>query len=164
MRYVVDDIGEVVEAMDVSTINGVSSVKYIYGHRKSIATRLNTRSEKYPLIALKLDTSEDIVEGIQQFNLNLVIATLTKGQYTEELRMDKIFRPVLYPLYIEFFKQLKNSGLFMWEGLHKYPPHVKTDRHFFGITEQEGNTKYIFNDPLDGIEITNLRINSTTKC
>lgn len=164
MRYAVDDIGAVVEAMDVSAITGVTSINYIYGHRKSIANRLNKREEKYPLVALKLDTSEDIVEGIQQFNLNLVIATLTKGQYTEELRMDKIFRPILYPLYIEFFKQLRNSGLFMWEGSHKYPPHVKTDRHFLGITEQEGNVKNIFNDPLDGIEITNLRINSTTKC
>jgi len=164
MRYVVDDIGTVVAAMDVSGITGVDSVKYIYGHRKSIAARLNNRSEKYPVIALRLDTDEPIFDGVQHFNLNIVIATLTKGVYTEELRMDKIFRPVLYPLYLEFLKQIKNSGLFTWTGDQKYPPHVKTDRHFLGIVGAEGNTKYIFNDPLDGIEITDLKINSTNKC
>lgn len=164
MRYVVDDIETVVEAMDVSAISGITAVNYIYGHRKSIAARLNKRDDKYPLIALRLDTPEEISDGIQKFNLNIVIATLTKGQYTEELRMDKIFRPILYPLYLEFLKQLKNSGLFMWEGSTKYPPHTKIDRHFYGLPGPEGNTKYIFNDPLDGIEILDLKINSTTKC
>lgn len=164
MRYIVDDIETVVEAMDLSVITGVTSIGYIYGHRKSVAARLNKRDEKYPVVALRLDTPETIAEGIQNFNLNLVIATLTKGTYTEELRMDKIFRPILYPLYIEFMKQLRNSGLFMWEGAHKYPPHTKVDRHFYGLPGPEGNTKSIFNDPIDGIEIIDLKINSTTKC
>ena len=164
MRYVVDDIGTVVAAMDVSAIEGVDSVKYIYGHRRSVATRLNSRTEKYPMIALRLPTTVNVVDGRQHFNLEIIIATLTKGQYTEELRMDKIFRPVLHPLYLEFLKQLKNSGLFEWTGDQKYPPHEQTDMHYYGITGPEGNSKQIFNDPLDGIEITNLKINSTNKC
>jgi hypothetical protein len=165
MRYITDDIGTVVAAM--RTVADADPY-YFFGHRLSIANILLNKNIghqlKYPMVALRLDTPEDIVEGFQHYNLNIVIATQTKKDIRESERLTTYFKPILYPLYESFMRELKKSGLFSWEGNQKYPPHTKTDRYFFGTTGAEANEKYIFSDALDAIEITNLKINSTNKC
>lgn len=168
MRYVTDDIGTVVAAMRDASATDPAAPYYEYGHRLSIANILLKKNighqMKYPLIALRLDTPEDIIEGYQNYNLNIIIAVQTKKDIRESERLTTYFKPVLYPLYELFMLRLKQSGLFTWEGYQKYPPHTKTDRYFFGKEGQEANEKYIFSDALDAIEITNLKIISTNKC
>lgn len=142
---------------------------FMYGKRKFINEMLKSKSQsviakyhKYPLIALRFDNDEDIFES-QQFDLNIVIATLTKPTYTLEQRMELVIKPILIPLYNQFMEELSNVSLFMWpyEGTENgLAPHVRTIRPFWGAGGLEENETNVFADPLDAIEIKNLRINS----
>lgn len=189
MNYIVDDIGQAVANMrpiDSNYPHGLtdylSSVNtkeenqqlmpfYMYGHRLEIANRLLEQDKdkvykyrKYPLIALRLDIDEHKADGVIAYNLNLAILTYTDKNWNAEQRYTNIFKPILYPLYDRFMAELRNSGLFMWDGEQSFPEHHKIDRPFWGIAQSEGNTKYIFNDPLDAIEITDLKLKQNIKC
>lgn len=143
---------------------------YIYGHRMEINNRLLEKDkdsvhkyQKYPLVALRLDIPEEVDKGIWHYSLNILIANYNDAKWNSEERTENIFKPVLYPLYERFMEELKNSGLFFWEGNQDYPDHTKIDRHFFGTASDEGNVKRIFDDPIDAIEIVGLKINSRPK-
>lgn len=143
---------------------------YEYGHRLEIANLLTEKEKtqfkytKYPLIALRLDIAEDIDEGMAKVNLNMAILTMTDANYSAKQRYDNVIIPVLYPLYDRFFKAIKKSGIFTWEGHLLFPPHTAIDRPYWGTQYLEGNLKNIFNDPLDAIEIIDLKLNKRLKC
>lgn len=182
MNYIVDDIGLVVDAVreawitsDATQIlidNGIITVDggmsppyYMYGHRLEIANRLTKKDSdkvekkrKYPMIALRLDTSEAIEGQVANYTLNLAIIHQTKQTYNAEERYENVFKPILYPLYELFFEKLREAGLFWWDGPLEKPVHTKIDRPFFGTTGDEKNQKHLFKDPLDAIEIVDLRI------
>ena len=187
-QYVVDDIGAVVARMrgldDSSygtdmvtylTNNGVSSGNqqlapfYMYGHRLEIASRLAAtvndkvrKYQKYPLVALRMDFEEPFDNDIVELSLNIALLAYTDRKWNAEERMANVFKPVLYPMYHRFMKELWQGGEFFWQG-GKTAPHTKIDRMFWGIEGGEGNTKSIFNDPLDAIEILNLKISKNFK-
>lgn len=167
MRFITDDIGEVVARL--RTVEG-GPPYYTYGHRLEIANKLKAKDglvgvkdEKYPLIALRLDTEEIMGEGFPKQDLNLIIATITKKQYNAEQRYANVFKPILQPLYLSFIEALRESGLFTWPNLQDFPAHVKVDRPYWGTPDPEGNVKNLFDDPIDAIEIIGLKINSLDK-
>ncbi len=187
MNYIVDDIGAVVTAMqsDATLIaaltagipalnsNGyaVGMPYYMYGHRREIANRLLEMDEdrvlkykKYPLVALRLDIPEEHEDGIIKFRLNIAIVMRTDQNWNAEERYPLVLKPVLYPLYESFLRNFKTAGLFMWEGDQSEPPHTKLDRPYWGIEEGEGNVANIFNDPLDAIELIDLRFSQNLRC
>lgn len=171
MNFIVDDIGTVVAAMrPFGTINPTLTPYYMYGHREEIANRLKEKEndavfkyQKYPLVALRLDVAESVHDGLIDFTLNVAIVAFTSKTDDAEKRYQNVFKPVLYPLYESFLKQLKLSGLFMFGKGLSVPSHTKIDRPFWGIPAVEGNVKYIFNDPLDAIELTNLKLTQPIK-
>lgn len=182
MSNIVDDIGLIVQKVrdtyntadstlitaDSTTITADGSggqPYYLYGHRIEIANRLLEKDkdiyfkdQKYPLIALRMDIPEQVDGDVIHYTLNIAILAKTEKNYHSEERYEKVVVPILLPLYEEFMKRLRYAGIFMWTGNLKNPPHTKIDRLFWGITSSEGNTKYIFNDPLDGIEIVDLKL------
>lgn len=167
MNYIVDDIGKVVEAM-----RGVGETPYyMYGNRREIAGRLLQKDKdkvlqykKYPLIALRLDIPEEKKDGMIHYTLNLAILTMTDKNYTAEERYQQVLKPILYPLYKSFLQHLEKSGLFMWEGELDEPEHTKIDRLFWGTYNQiKGDSESIFADPIDAIEIIDLKINQRIK-
>lgn len=167
MNYIVDDIGKV-----VASIRDANSPipYYIYGHRVEIAKRLLTKNktqEKYPLIALRLDVPEKLFGGVYHYKLNILIVEFTKTHLNAEQRYEATFKPTLYPIYKKFMDAVGNVGIFSWKSDvqtgGEWPPHIKVDRPYWGIQEREGNTKNIFTDPLDAIEIVDLEINSRLK-
>jgi len=160
MPVIVDEIGKVVERMRGSG----ETPYYLYGHRLEIANRLLEKDKdkvlqfkKYPLVALRQDIDEQYSNGMVTYNLNIAILEFTDKNYTSEQRYEKVFKPILYPLYAKFFIALRQSG-FMWPGWQDMPPHVKIDRPFWGVAQQDKNVRSIFADPLDAIEIVNLKI------
>lgn len=172
-NFIVDDIGSVVAAMrPFGTVNPTLTPYYMYGHRLEIAARLSEKDkdsvykyQKYPLVALRLDTPEVEHDGVIDYNLNIVIVEFTKKNYNAEERYVNVIKPILYPLYNLFIKKLIESGLFMWGPGLKTPPHTKIDRPYWGTAGPEGNIKSIFNDELDGIELMNLKISrEINKC
>lgn len=178
MNYLVDDIGTVVTAMRNQTVklwdeNPDSPVAttpyYLYGHRREINKRLLEKDksktfkyQKYPLLALRMDFPEENKDGLIEYTLNMAILQKTEENYNTEERYTNVFKPILYPLLESFWVQLKNSGLFMWEG--DRPSHTKYDRPYWGISETEGNVKNIFSDPLDAIELIDLKLKQNIKC
>lgn len=165
MIVVVDYIGAVVEAMRAQLSN---TPYYLYGHRVEINTRLLDKpqrvDEKYPLVALRLDIPERVSSLGMEVELNIAIMTYTNESYTAKQRYDNVFRPILYPLYEDFISQLRISGKFSWQNFHEPPPHTKIDRPFWGTQNSEGNTANFFSDPLDAIEIINLKITALHNC
>lgn len=186
MNYIVDDIGVVVEAMredwssvDTSSVSGESGIVtangykapyYMYDSRLKIARGLLEKSkdmtlkfQKYPLIALRLPVDQQVVNGVINYRLNIGIFSYTRKEYNTQQRYNNVFKPILFPLYKMFFEKLKESGLFMWPGFQELPDHRPVERPLWGTEGAEKNEKYIFDDPLDCIELIDLRVNSRIK-
>lgn len=188
-QYIVDDVGAVVARMrglnhpsygaDMATYlsdNGVSANNqmlapfYMYGHRGEISSRLaNTvndkvrKYQKYPLIALRMDIPEPYTNGVAELSLNIAILAFTDRKWNAEERMVNVFKPVLYPMYKRFIAELFKGGEFFWDNGSKVPDHTKIDRPYWGIEDPERNSKSIFNDPLDAIELVNLKLKKNFK-
>lgn len=152
-------------------VSGELTPYYEYGHRLEIANMLTEKEKtqykynRYPLIALRLDILErDTSKGMMEYRLNMAIMTMTDHNYNAKQRYDKVFIPVLYPLYERFFKALKKSGIFTWPGHQEKPEHAPIDRLYWGTQFSEGNVKNIFNDPIDAIELLDLKLNKRIKC
>jgi hypothetical protein len=120
--------------------------------------------QRYPLVALRLDIPEVKHDGVIDYTLNIAILAFTDKQYTDEQRYEHVFKPVLYPLYQLFLDKLRDSGLFMWDGWRDFPDHTKVDRPFYGTAGATLNQENVFDDPLDAIEILDLKISQTIKC
>ena len=141
----------------------------MYGHSREISNRLLLKDkdsvykyQKYPLIALRLPVIEDVGQGgIHNVSLNIAILEFTDKNYSSPERYENVITPILMPLYLEFIEALNKNGQILNNGTFE---HDKIDRLFYGIDELEGNTSYIFNDPLDGIELQNLELKIINKC
>lgn len=137
---------------------------YLYGHRLDIANRLLEKDEddvfkyqKYPLIALRLPiTQQKGNENTQDVSLNVAIMEFTDQNYPSEKRYENVIKPILAPIYEDLLSAIENSSYFSLVGS---PVHKRVDRLFWGIEQSEGNVKYIFNDPLDAIELIDLELN-----
>lgn len=190
LNYIVDDIGTIVSRIrerwvtadntiitaDNSnlTVDGGSAPYYMYGHKLEVANRLlkkNRSFQKYPLVFLVMDFPEENKDRILKCTLNIGLIASTKPEYNASERYTNVFKPVLYPLYKMFLEQLFESGLFFWDGKEdqQNPEHTKIDRPFWGTggeqnqVGQKKNEKYIFNDPLDCIELVGLKLNQSIK-
>jgi hypothetical protein len=170
MPVIEDNIGAVVAKMRTLQGVGVTTPEYMYGHIPEINTRLQlkqtdpvNRDKKYPLVILRLDAVSDVVGDMVKYNLNLAIVNRTDQNYNAEQRLERVFKPILYPLFELFFEALQKSPLFMWPGDLRYPPHTKIDRYYWGTQSGAVNVKNIMSDPIDAIEIQNLKINSRIK-
>lgn len=187
MNCIEDDIGKVVTAMQTDAVlikaltvalpslntNGYQADMpyYMAGHRVEISNRLLEKDadpvykyQKYPLVALRLDTPEKNRDGMVDFTLNIAILMFTDRNWNADERLENVFKPVLFPLYDSFLRNVINVGLFTWPGLHKRPVHTKYNRYYWGTEVKEGNTANIFSDPLDAIELIDLKLTQLIKC
>jgi hypothetical protein len=166
---ITEDIGKVIQAMKDDGID----VHYLHGHRLEISNRLDKmqknpdkKYDKYPLIAFNEQYGALPVRrgSVTDWTLNIAILAETRKEYYSPDRDENVFKPTLWPLYEEFMKYLRESGLFFWSGRQEAPPHKPVPRKFFGITSNEGNVKYIFNDPLDAVELIELKLSQLKHC
>lgn len=156
-------IGLVVQDMRDDGIYEGDQPYYMYGHRMEIAQRLREKDndrvykyQKYPLIALRLPTSCNVNGNIRTFtNLNIAFIDFTQKNYNSIERFENVINPILEPMYMHFLEKCRDSS---WIEEIDYPTHTKSDKLFYGIEGAEGNESYIFDDPLDAIELTNLQI------
>jgi len=153
---------------DAVPANGSWTAKapfFDFGDRIEINSRLvNMKSEpyrywKYPLIMLRLPSGDrQLNSGLHQFNLNVLIVMYTDKSYNSRQRYDNVIVPVLEPLYESFLKHVRLSGLFSVSGAIE---HTRVDRLFWGTTSErpQGNIASVFSDPLDAIELIDLKLN-----
>lgn len=175
MNTIVDDIRSIVEAMQAELEPvpapdpdepGAGAPYFMAGHRMEISNRLTEKNvdkvfkyQKYPLVALRMDIDEHTIGEVIYYTLNIAFLDFNDRKENAEERLESVFKPTLIPLYELFMKHLRFSGIFMWPGNQGDPDHRKIMRPFWGTEETNGNKKHIFNDPLDCLEIINLKIN-----
>lgn len=178
MNPVVNDIGQVVaELREALGQPADGPPYYLYGHRAEMAKKLTATVagkkagknkiyayNRYPAILLRLDIGETEANGLIEYNLNIAILDHTDAQYRADERTSKVFEPILEPLYKKFLYALGESGIFMWEGDQEKPPHEKINRYFWGVAETEKNVRNYFTDPIDAIELVNLRVKKVKGC
>lgn len=170
MTNIEEDFGKVVAAMRDASSKTPEAPYYMFGHRLEISNRLlemgddkTLKYKKYPLVALRLDIGEENRGGLVHMKLNVAILALTDMNYNADQRLQKVFKPVLFPLYDLLLKKLQTSGIFYWKS-YGIPEHTKLNRYFWGTDGGEGNKKAIFNDPLDAIELIDLKLTQKIKC
>jgi hypothetical protein len=163
MSLIVSAISDIVNACR-DTEDGAPY--FMYGSAKEINARLINKSkgkatvaQKYPLIALIIPFPEnDIDSGLIGVELNMAILNNTKLNTNAEEKIQGNLKTVLTPLYEKLLYNIRISGKFTWNGNQEKPPHEKFTRPFWGFPEDDMQ-KTIFTDPLDAIELVNLKIN-----
>lgn len=143
----------------------ITAVHYDYGHYTDIRERLVAKDksgkpdEKYPRIVLfedhRIKHGQEGLTGIA--DLKLLILHVSSNKVTRQWREDNVFRPILYPIYFEFLKQLKLSGKFQIYDTTKIQ-HDQINRPHWGDPGLYKNEGYLLGDILDGIEIANLNL------
>ena len=162
-NYVTDDIGLVVAAMRE---DGQDDPYYLYGTRVEINSILKTKSQidaKYPLVALKVPIVWRSEGGMIHYSLNLAIMSFTDKNYRAAQRYENVIKPILRPLYNLFLEKLKIVGGFSWTNEGHEPYHIGREVPFYGTEGKEGNLKNYFDDPIDAIEIVDLKISQKIK-
>ena len=141
---------------------------YMYGHYVEVANVLRLKDEnptekdkKFPLIYLVTDFNEDHSDAINidyTVSPTVLIICSTNKDYLAADRYEYKFKPILYPYYEMLkLKMDKAPGLITISG--NQIAHTKTDRLFWGVSAENGNTSLIFNEYNDAIEINFNNIN-----
>lgn len=168
--YIVDVFRDVVSATSTALLAQLKTVDplitkiyFEYGHRTDINERILTYQAGginfCPMICLfedyRLQKGQEGLTGIT--NLLIVIIYYTKAAITRVQREANVFRPVLYPVYNEFLKQLKLSGKFSIYDETKIK-HDQINRPHWGDPVLYGNAEYPLKGVFDGIELNNLQL------
>jgi len=142
------------------------SLRFDHGHMMEITGKLarkNSSKQKYPLIILVEDFDQDSYAGVLHLDLRLFIVNLNpRTQDDSPQRWEGVIKPRLLPIYEEFMVQIGKR--FSWDKVEtpgNTPPNTFTVRTKFGVwlKELSGTVKNMLNDPLDAIEINNLKVN-----
>lgn len=166
--YVVDIIGEVIASADAVLFPALNKhILYTYGRSIQILTKLQklneataqaTKNSRFPLIALFQDFPENMgVAYAEQVTFpKISIAMLTAFADDPPTRYGKTFKPVLYPIYQEFIRQLARHPNIVGNDPAAFT-HIKWDRPG---TQPEGDKTRgsNFNEYVDAIEIQNLQL------
>lgn len=129
---------------------------FFYGYPKELNKEilLKKGATKYPAFLLRLPFDATFKNGFHSLRLNIAIVNFTQRNYTSEERYTNVITPVIKPLYDQFLKWVRLSGLFM-NGAK--PDHEWSDKLFYGDLPKDKN---VFTDPLDARELKNLILNT----
>lgn len=123
-------------------------------------------SLKYPLVWLaqpfRVKREDPLVYG-ETKDAMLFFIHQTSPEYKAKDRMKNIFKPTLYPLYLETLNQIKLSSVF--DNAYSLP-HEVVDYYFYGDEESgtyKGNKSHL-NDVIDCLQVTNLKLKINHKC
>lgn len=163
-KPIVDIFDEVCDSIRaVYDVSGGKKPYYLFGHPLEIMKILSEKSanstlkfEKYPLIVLFQDFTESITLEGRDVPLNIAIITETRADYYAVDRYDHTFKDTLYPLWDLLISHMKRSAYIDNKMDFIYD---KTDRPYWGK-----NNANLFNDFIDAIEITNLKLTIKDKC
>jgi hypothetical protein len=176
MIIIEEIIGEVVKA--VKTRLG-RDVFYSYGHIREIAETLINHGkthqyavQKYPRVMLLCDfreTEPETGDYEAVATVQILIVAGSNPTFRAEDRIEKVFKPVLIPIYEELMGELKHNTPYVsvigeWERIKRYylSGALNDAVRTLGVGSQ--NVKSLFNDHLDGIEIRNLKLKFENHC
>jgi len=163
-----------IELTDVlAAIADEMKIKFMFGPVDEVIMKLSamsktptTNTKRYPLLVLFTDVAEqrgqDVGTSATITIPSIIIAHVTLQSYTAEQRMEKVFKPVLLPLYEMFLSELEENTTTQVLSRNLIP-HTKINRLAWGrtalFTERDAGTDFI-----DAIEIQNLQLSLYYKC
>ncbi|MDR1347354.1 MAG: hypothetical protein LBJ63_02840 [Prevotellaceae bacterium] len=176
MMAIVDLVGDIVARASEAVKKVIADetvretgIFYQYGHLndinnilKSYSNTAEYRAQKYPAVFLLQDFVETCVQSMtveKQVNLQLLIVASSNRDYRAAERYEKVFKPVLYPVYDCLIGTIKRDKRLMLP--YGDIEHTKIDRLLisgFQIRTQTGQTGNLFADFLDAIEINNMKL------
>lgn len=166
-QYIPDLVASVVGKVDQTFSTRATNpfnVYYDFGHHEAVVKNLiykdgnPDKPAKYPLVWLVTPFKEKrggIYDLYATCDLHFVIAYYTEANYSMEERRDKVFLPILYPVYAELLRQLAKSHSFQVAGPE--PEHEKMDLQYAKV---DSNGTNLFNDFVDVIDlkISNVQV------
>lgn len=166
--FVVDIIGEIVTAVDAVLFPSLGKhINYEYGRSVQILAELQKltqsttlKNTKFPLFALFQDFPETIGSNGYYTTVTfpkITIATLTVSTDSPKVRYDKNFRTILYPIYLEFTRQIPRHRNVVGN-IVEFPGR-KWDRPG---SQPEGSNmnEYLDAIEIDGLQLTFKQVNS----
>lgn len=137
-------------------------IYYMHGSLKEINARLaqlsqskDGQNQKFPLICLLHDYTRRRGDTYETAEITILIANNTLANYISDERLEKNFKAVLNPIYLELLRQLHLSPYFNTPSELRIS-HTKIDHYFYG-TEGVGGVNR-FNDLVDCIELRDLEL------
>lgn len=178
--YIIQDVVSEVSAKVLTSLqaidNNITAVHYDYGHPSEILARLEAKAKTaknrvncYPLIGLFLDFPETTTGRPDMFSeatLHIFICHATINKLTSQERTERKFIPILYPIFEQFLKSIL-ANPYISEKNYSALKYTKTDRYKWGtggIEYYKDGLKNTFNDFIDAIEITNLKLSFKKEC
>lgn len=160
---ILKDVAESVNAITTSYPNEADrfTVGFKHGIMSQVGKDLYLSEQKDVLIWLVMNFEE--VRGYDwtiyaEISANVIIATKTDNNYTQDERDELVFKPKLFPVYAEFMKQLDRHQGIMYEPKNGRR-HKRVLRPFWGGGDVNGtDTKNLFKEFVDAILIMNLSI------
>lgn len=147
-----------------------SDIDYYGGHPKEINNLIAKNHKKVvtsnPKVFFFLGIDEDRQDSGYYAVIDpvLAIVTNTKGNYQTSERIDNSFTPILYPIYEALLDAMKFSSAMSPDGGGTWFPHIKHDHYFYG-SDENAESKKVFNDKLDAITLSFRNIKITKeKC
>lgn len=139
-----------------------SQVNFKYGYWPIIAKELQDESrskqlqtQRYPLIFLHADIDEKITNAWTiNINPTFYLIHQTSGNYDVESRLELVYKPYLYRMYVDLIKAIRHSKKFRFDGGEI--PHTKKD--LFYLQNLAANQNKI-NSIVDAIEVKISSIN-----
>lgn len=162
------DIVNIFKDVSRSTSTGVGiEINFLFGEWAQIAREMEilskspiTESGKWPLLALFTPFEEDKSDPdlYCKANIDLMIATRTLSDYTNDQRLAISYKEILHPVYEHFISELiKDKRLDF--GPKNVVPHRYVDNMRYGSRGVYGSDgKRPFADLFDGIDILDLEI------
>lgn len=163
--YVVDIIRDVVTATNTAVIAelqayspSITAINFVPGTEGEITDVLTLMNQQqsqklttWPLFALIMSFAEDKgrivgMDGVE--DLNIIIARRGNNTDKTPARYANNFKPVLYPIYLEFMNQLYLSGKFSINTPDNIP-HTKIDFPYYNADKDVN----VFNSYVDAIQI-----------
>lgn len=165
-----DSLLEAIQANETAVFNKpskIETINYQHGSKIELIETLaqmdkspDARFEKYPLVYLVQDFTEDRGKDsavYAEVSLNIIIAHQTKADYKISNRMEKVFKPVIYPIYEQLLKYIAKSK-WIHEAHKDTIRHRKTDRAYWGRRSVGGNDANKLSDYLDAMELENVAL------
>lgn len=161
-------IGEVMDNVraevlaDLQAVDStITTVNYMYGNWKELQKRMNAKvtnptmnEVRFPVVMLIEDITIDQRNSnvFGKVNLNIVIATSTKEEYSSAQREELKFAPILRPIYYSLRKHLSKHKALTFR-TERQVQSKYTERKYWGMDD---NSKNALNDYIDAIELQDL--------
>ncbi len=139
------------------------NIHYVFGNSQYVKDNLDELSKtpegsdiKFPLIALfcPFEEKRDSPDYFSKATVNVLIATSTSREWSNEERLSLSFRNILRPIYKRLLETLKKDGRFDF-GYDEVVKHKYSENYSYGRYGARTGTGDAVSEPIDAINISN---------